>query len=166
MLPTSQLPIAQATSVSSDAPANPSMTAADMGVSGLPPSRTKAGVIAGGVLGGTISLALIALAVVYVIRRRRRMRIPPSAEFMPVVPAGSGYMTSQDQFSPPFPPSAWRGHALEKALTASTMEHDFTPGMWRYPILEKVPTRSTTEHEFAPGTLSKVRTWDNDSEKF
>lgn len=79
-----------------------------------------------------LALALVALAVLYLIRRRSRLHMAPSAEFMPVVVPG---------------------------------EFPSHPGTWNEPILEKVHSASTMEREFAPGTLSKVHTWDYDSER-
>jgi hypothetical protein len=104
-------------------------------------SSTHAGSIAGGVLGGALVLALITLAAIYLMRRRRKMRVPPSAEFMPVVVPVAGNMVSQDGLPPPF-----------------------SPGMWSGSVLEKVHTTST-EREFTPGSLSMAHTWDHDSER-
>ena len=86
-------------------------------------SRTNAGAIAGGVLGVAILLALASLAVLLV-RRRRELRVAPSAEFMSVFGPRAGYMVSQAHSPPPF-----------------------TTGRWRDPMVENVPSLST-RHEF------------------
>lgn len=87
-----------------------------------------------------LALGLVALAVLYLIRRRSRLHMAPSAEFMPVVVPGSKHVGT---------PGGFPSH----------------PGTWNGPILEKVHSASTMEREFAPGTLSKVHTWDYDSER-
>ncbi|KAJ3480321.1 hypothetical protein NLI96_g8433 [Meripilus lineatus] len=93
-------------------------------------TSSKAGPIAGGVIGGLILLALIVLGAFLWRRRRNRRRIAPSAEFMhhnrltpslshsPAVPLTGSYTDTEDDPPPPFTRGSYNDPVLEKVSAA------------------------------------------------
>ncbi|KAM5539014.1 hypothetical protein V8D89_007237 [Ganoderma adspersum] len=102
-------------------------------------SSNPIGAVVGGVVGGLVLTALVATITFYVIRRRRKLSVPPSAEFLHMAYDGSGKPTfvtrdgdetaNRDRFIP---------LVRQGSFEDDEQPPDFTLGGYTDPVLEKV----------------------------
>ncbi|OSX65167.1 hypothetical protein POSPLADRAFT_1038961 [Postia placenta MAD-698-R-SB12] len=100
--------------------------------------KTNVGAIAGGVIGGLCLFALLAVLLVFWLRRRRRTRVAPSAEFMSAAAAASHSADAKEASLP-----LARQNSLEDELPPA-----FTPGSFSDPIFEKLRSAEMQRQQY------------------
>ncbi|EJF61581.1 hypothetical protein DICSQDRAFT_169997 [Dichomitus squalens LYAD-421 SS1] len=116
--------------------------------SNQPTSKVNSGAIAGGVVGAFIFLCLVAVGALCIIRRRRKSRQPPSAEFMHIARGQSelGFVPTDGKTTPSLA-------RLIPLARQSSLEDDerppaFTPGSYGDPVLEKVQASAELREKY------------------
>jgi len=97
---------------------------------------SRAVTIAAATVGTFVGVALLTLAAILFLRKRRRARIPPSARFITVAgPAagGMGYTMSGDEeaMPPPFSPGDWKMPIIEKVESTADVQRQYDAGLYR-----------------------------------
>ncbi len=113
-------------------------------------STTDTGAIAGGVVGGLALLALLATGMFLLVRRHRKSRPPPSAEFMHLTRGQSelGFATMDGKESPTLHrlmpgPLAPRG-----SMEDEEQHPPLSPAFYRDPVLEKAQESAAMREKY------------------